>query len=146
MDDFYINNQGAYTIYKVRMGSGFVDAIEAMTQLKDPIENDSRLEHGVRMIVSRKKDKRNVNLTFNIHGATKEQYLENKRNFENVLYGGVVAIKIYGRSETYHLVYTGKSVSYKHSYNGRFGVMVCGFVEPDPSNRTATPNENVILL
>lgn len=146
MDDLFINSLGAYTTYKVRMGRGFIDAIEAGVPLKDPLENSSRLEHGVRMIVTRKKDKRNVTLSFNVHGRTKAEYLTNKAAFENALYNGVVTMQIAGRTEVYHLVYTGKSVTYKHSYNGVFGVITCGFVEPNPSNRTAQPNTNVITI
>ena len=146
MDDFKINNVGAYTTYKVRMGKGFIDTLEAGVQLKDPIENNVRSEHGVRMIVTKKKDKRTLNLTFNIHGTSQANFLTNKAAFEAVLYNGLVDIQITGRSEIYHLVYTGKSVTYNHSYNGVFGVATFGFVEPDPSNRTSTANANVIVI
>ena len=146
MGDFTINNVDAYTTYKVRMGNGFIDALEAAVQLKDPLENSSRLEHGVRMIVSTKKEKRNVTLQFNIHGSTKAEFLTNKAAFEAALYGGTVDIQISGRTEIYHLVYSGKSVTYKHSYNGVFGTMTCGFIEPNPNNRTSTPNGNVIVI
>ena len=146
MGDFKINNVDAYTTYKARMGSGFIDALEAPLQLKDPIENASRTEHGVRMLVSKKKDKRNVTLSFNIHGATKAEFLTNKAAFENALYNGTVDIQIEGRAEIYHLVYSGKSVTYKHSYNGRFGVMTCGFIEPNPDNRISTANSHVLVI
>ena len=145
-DDFYINGNGAYTTYGVRMGSGFIDALEAGLQLKDPIENDSRLEHGVRMLVSTKIAKRNVTLKFNIHGSTQAAFLTNKKAFETALYNGLVNIQIAGRTEVYHLVYSGKSVTYNHSYNGKFGVWTAQFTEPNPSNRTATANTHVTTI
>ena len=154
MNDLYIkgvDNEayvGGYDFYHVRMGSGFLDAIECGVQLKEAIENDSRLEHGVRMLVSKKIAKRNVTLTFNIHGANKTEYMANKTAFEAMLQKGLVSIK--GNDDNhpffYHLVYTGKSVSYKHSYNGKFGIMTCQFVEPDPSKRTSEPSSHVRVI
>lgn len=140
--------QNGYDVYKVRMGKGFIDAIEAPTQLKEPIENDSRLEDGVRMLISTKKAKRTVSLQFNIFGSSISAYMNNKAAFEAMLYGGMVSIKVNDTNHPnyYHLVYTGKSVSYKHSYNGRFGIITCQFIEPNPANRTAAANEKVKLI
>ena len=137
-----------YTTYHVRMGKGFIDVIENAVPLKEPIENDSMLEDGVRMIVFRKKAKRTVILSFNIHGSTKAEYMTNKKAFETMLQKGLVSIKVNGTDhpDYYHLVYTGKSVSYKHSYNGKFGVMTMQFIEPNPANRTSAPNDKVIAI
>lgn len=150
-NDMKINGQNGYDTYRVRMGNGFIDAIESGAPLKDPIENTSRLEHGVRMLVSRKIDKRAVTLTFNIHGSTKTGFLYNKRAFEAMLLRGLVDIQIIEtdgtlRNEVYHLVYTGKSVTYNHSFNGKFGIWTASFIEPNPANRTATPNSYVTAL
>jgi len=137
--------QNGYDYYHVRMGKGFIDALESGIPLKEPIENDSRLEHGVRMLVSTKKAKRNVTLVFNIFGRTEEEYMTHKRTFEGKLLEGLVDIKVNNsnHTEVYHLVYTGKSVSYRHSYNGRFGIFACQFVEPNPDNRSESANEHV---
>lgn len=137
-----------YSTYHVRMGRGFIDAIESGVPLKEPIENDSRLEHGVRMLVSNRKAKRTVTLAFNIHGGSQEVYMSNKRNFENMLQKGLVSLKINDSKHPYyyHLVYTGKSVTYKHSYNGVFGIMTMQFIEPNPSNRTATASTHVRVV
>lgn len=151
MNDLLIKGVGdstyrnGYDYYHVRMGRGFIDSLENGVQLKDPIENDSRLEHGVRMLVSTKVAKRNVTLQFNIFGNTQAVYMANKAAFETMLLKGLVCIKINDTNhpDYYHLVYTGKSVTYKHSYNGRFGVITCQFVEPNPNNRTADDNSYV---
>lgn len=153
----YDNVQMTWVGYHVHMGKGFVDALEAPLQLKDPIENDSRIEDGVRMLVSRRKAKRAVTLRFNIHGATRGEFMDNKRKFETMLYKGVVDIvindsahytKVNGQytDGVYHLVYTGKSVTYEHSYNGTFGVWTAQFIEPNPANRAETANAHVAVI
>ena len=137
-----------YDYYHVRMGQGFIDVLENGVQLKEHIENDSRLEHGVRMLVTTKVDKRTISLKFNIHGATKAAYMTNKRAFETMLLQGMVTIKVNDSNhpDYYHLVYTGKSVSYNHSYNGRFGIFTAQFIEPNPNNRTSTANPYVRII
>ena len=137
-----------YSHYHVRMGQGFLDALEGNLQMKEAVENDSRLEHGVRMLVSNKITKRTINLTFNIFGNTEQQYQANKAAFEAMLYKGIVHIKVNDtyHPNYYHLVYTGKSVSYHHSYSGRFGTMVCQFTEPNPTLRTASEEDHIRVI
>ena len=134
-ENLKINGLESYANYKVVMGKGFIDAIEAPCALKDYIENDSRLEHGTRVIVNNKLAKRAVTLMFNIHGVTEVEYLANKKAFENLMYAGRVIFQIIGRNEIYKMVYTGKSVTYKHSYNGKFGTVSMQFIEPNPADR-----------
>ena len=149
--------RNGYDYYHVRMGQGFIDALEASLQLKDPIENESRKEHGTRTLVSLKKSKRVITLKFNIHGATRAEFMENKKRFENILYNGLVDIIVndpdhyylsYGHytDGVYHLIYTGKSVTYHHSYNGKFGVWTGQFIEPNPANRSEIANQYVDVI
>ena len=141
-DNSYMNG---YETYFVRMGAGFIDSLEGGIQLKEPIENDCRTEDGVRMLVSTKKDKRTLTLSFHIHGSTKALFMTHKKAFETMLLKGLVSIKVNDtdHSDYYHLVYTGKSVTYKHSYTGRFGIWTAQFIEPNPGNRTSTANAKV---
>lgn len=140
--------KNGYDYYHVRMGSGFIDAIENGLALKEHIENDARNEHGVRMMVNTKLAKRTITLQFNIFGATKAAYLTNKSVFEAMLQKGLVSIKVNDNNHVncYHLVYTGKSVTYHHSYNGRFGVFTCQFIEPNPSMRGVTASSKVRVI
>ena len=154
MNDLLIKGVGdseyknGYDYYHVRMGQGFIDALEGGVSLKDIIENNSRLEDGVRMIVNTKMDKRTFTLKFNIHGNTRSQFMANKKFFEAMLLKGLVSIKVNDADhpDYYHLVYTGKSVTYNHSYGGKFGIWTAQFTEPNPANRTITPNVNVIAI
>ena len=50
-------------------GEGFLDSIDAPVPMKDYIENESRLEHGKRIITENAKvDSRNFTLEFTIMG------------------------------------------------------------------------------
>ena len=143
VDDESFKN--GYDYYHVRMGKGFLDALECPLSLKEPVENEVRKEHGTRMLVSTKIAKRTLTLAFNIHGSTRTEYQANKKAFETMLYKGLIDLKVNDddHQDIYHLVYTGKSVTYHHSYNGQFGTVTMQFVEPDPTNRTGDANAHV---
>ena len=140
--------KGGYDEYHVMMGAGFIDALHNGMTLKEPIENESALENGSRIIVNKKKAKRTFNLTFNIHGSSKSEFLANKAKFEAMLYEGVVHMKINDPQyvEYYHLIYTGKSVTYKHSYKVTFGIFTAQFIEPDPTDRGVNQTRQVRVV
>lgn len=138
MQELLINNKNAYTTWGVRMGDNFLDVIGTSSPLKEFIENKSRLEHGKRVIVNNPKvDERDITLSFTIEGSSKSDYQAKKKAFFNELYKGAVDIQVPPNSdEIYHLIYTGKSVSYAQSLCGTFGKISCKFNEPNPTNRT----------
>lgn len=137
MADLIINNRNAFTEWGVRVGDGFLDAIGAPAPMKDFIENKSRLEHGKRVIINNPKlDERDVILTFTIQGSSQADYQAKKSAFQNELYKGVLTIQIPSNgSEVYHLIYTGKSISYAQSLDRTFGKLTVKFNEPNPNNR-----------
>ncbi len=139
MSDLLINGQDAYVKYGVRMGDGFLDAIGAPAPMKEYIENESRLEHGKRVItVDAKVSSRDVNLEFTIQGATPGDYRAKKTAFLAVLYAGGVTVSIPADSpDIYHLVYKGNSPTYAMSRNRCFGKMIVKFEEPNPMRRTS---------
>lgn len=135
--DLIINGQDAYTAWGVSMGDNFIDSIEAPASLKDYITNESRMEHGKRVITDAsviKVASRDVTLQFHIFGNTTEAYVANKKAFQSVLYSGVVDIQIPSRgNEVYHLLYQGKQVSFSQSACD--GKLSAKFEEPNPMNR-----------
>lgn len=137
MEDLIINNRNAFTEWGVRVGDGFLDAIGAPAPMKDFIENKSRLEHGKRVIINNPKlDERDVTLTFTIQGNSQADYQSKKSAFQNELYKGALTIQIPSNgSEIYHLIYTGKSISYAQSLDRTFGKLTVKFNEPNPTNR-----------
>ncbi|AND20742.1 MULTISPECIES: hypothetical protein [Phocaeicola] len=138
MNELLINDKNAYTTWGVRMGDGFLDVIGASAPMKDFIENKSRLEHGKRVIINNPKvDEREITLSFTIEGNSQSDYQAKKKAFFGELYKGAVDIKIPANSsEIYHLIYTGKSVTYAQSLDRTFGKVSMKFSEPNPANRS----------
>lgn len=138
MNELLINNKDAYALWGVRMGEGFLDVIGAAVPMKGFIESKSRLEHGKRVIINNPKvDEREITLSFTIEGNSQSDYQAKKKVFFDELYKGVVDIQIPANSsEVYHLIYTGKSVTYAQSLDRTFGKISSKFSEPNPANRT----------
>lgn len=135
--DLYINNKDAYTTWGVNMGDGFLDALDGFLPMKDYIENDSRLEHGKRMITTNAKvASRDITLEFTITGSSETDYRTKKKAFQQELQAGAFTIRVPALgTEVYHFVYTGKSVSYGLSLSHTFGKISAKFTEPNPMDR-----------
>lgn len=133
---------GSNTLYKdygLRMGEGFIDALTEPLSLKDNVENESRLEHGKRVIVesSPKFQSREVTLDFTLAGSSASDLLAKKNAFLALVYKGAITVEIPKvSSEVYHLIYKGKGSEYAMSTDRRFCHMMLKFEEPDPSRRT----------
>lgn len=136
--DLIINGKDAFSTWGVRMGDGFLDAIDGFNQMKDYIENESRLEHGKRVITDNAKvDSREITLQFTIEGSSESDYRSKKKAFQTELEKGAVSIKIpVLGSEVYKLVYLGKSISYGLSLDRCFGKVSSKFEEPNPTERS----------
>lgn len=136
--DLLINGKDAWNTWGVRMGDGFLDAIDGFNQMKDYIENESRLEHGKRIITDNARvDSREITLQFTIEGDSESDYRTKKKAFQTELEKGAVSIKVpVLGSEVYKLVYLGKSVSYGLSFDRRFGKVSSKFEEPNPADRS----------
>lgn len=133
----YINGKDAWTTWGVRMGDGFLDALDAPLPMKDYIENESRLEHGKRVITTGARvDSREVTLGFTIAGTSESDYRAKKKAFLSELQQGPFTVEVPALGEeVYRLVYTGKSVSYGLSLGRTFGHFSMKATEPDPTDR-----------
>lgn len=138
MTDLLINEKDAFATWGVRMSDGFLDSLGASAPMKEFIENKSRLEHGKRVIINDPKiDEREITLSFTIEGSSQSDYQSKKKTFFDELYKGAVNIQVPANSsEVYHLIYTGKSVTYAQSIDRTFGKISSKFSEPNPTNRT----------
>lgn len=136
--DLFINGKDALETWGVRMGDGFLDAIDGFNEMKDYIENESRLEHGKRVITDNAKvDSREITLQFTIEGSSESDYRIKKKAFQKELEKGAVNIKVpVLGNEVYKLVYLGKSVSYGLSLDRCFGKVSSKFEEPNPMDRS----------
>lgn len=136
--DLFINGNDAWGSWGVRMGDGFLDAIDGFNEMKDYIEDESRLEHGKRVITDNAKvDSREITLQFTIEGNSENDYRSKKKAFQTELEKGAVNIKVpVLGNEVYKLVYLGKSVSYGLSLDRCFGKVSSKFEEPNPMDRS----------
>lgn len=136
--ELYINGKDAWTEWGVNMGEGFLDAIDGFAPMKEYIENDSRLEHGKRvLVVDPKVASREVTLHFTIMGVSQADYRAKRIAFESELRKGSVDVKVPELGEhVYHLVYLGKSVSYGLNISRTFSTLSAKFDEPNPMERT----------
>lgn len=136
--DLIINGKDAWTTWGVRMGEDFLDVIDGFNEMKDYIENESRLEHGKRVITDNARvDSREITLQFTIEGDSESDYRTKKKAFQTELEKGAVNIKIPALgSEVYKLVYLGKSISYGLSLDRCFGKVSSKFEEPNPTERS----------
>lgn len=136
--DLIINGKDAWTTWGVCMGDGFLDAIDGFNEMKDYIEDESRLEHGKRIITDNAKvDSREITLQFTIEGSSESDYRTKKKAFQAELERGTVNIKIPALgTELYRLVYLGKNVSYGLSLDRCFGKVSSKFCEPNPMDRS----------
>lgn len=136
--DLLINGKDAFSTWGVRMGDGFLDAIDGFNEMKDYIENESRLEHGKRVITDNAKvDSREITLQFTIEGSSESDYRAKKKAFQTELEKGAVNIKIPALGdEIYKLIYLGKSISYGMSSDRCFAKVSSKFEEPNPMDRS----------
>lgn len=128
-----------YEDYGVRMGEGFIDALTEPLSLKANIENESRLEHGKRVVVEKepKFAAREVTLDFTISGTSPMDFLKKKNDFLAIMYGGEITLEVPQVSnEVYHLIYQGKGSEYSMNVQRTFCHMMLKFEEPNPAKRT----------
>lgn len=133
--DLIINGKDAWTTWGVRMGEDFLNVIDGFNEMKDYIEDESRLEHGKRMIAENAKvASREISLQFTIEGSSESDFRTKKKSFQKELERGFVNLKIPTLgNEVYKLVYLGKSLSYALSTDRCFCKISSKFEEPNPS-------------
>ena len=100
--EFYINGKDCYTTWGISMDTSSLSALMTPPPLKEFIENKSRLEHGKRVLTS----KRNITLTFNLTAKTEEEFFSRYNSFCEELETGVINIKTkYQPNITYKTIY-----------------------------------------
>lgn len=141
--DLFINNKDAWTTWGVRMGDNFLDVLDGFNEMKEYISDESRKEHGKRIITDNPKvAARDIALQFTIKGKTKSDYRTKKRAFQEELEKGKVEINVPELgTQVYKLVYTGKSLSYGLSLDRCFGHFSSKFTEADPTDREIQNND-----
>ncbi len=133
--DLLINDKDAWNVFGVNMGDGFIENILLPAGNKDYIENESRKEHGKRVLYTNAKlSDRDVTLTFNIHGISRSDYLQKYNSFVEELQKGKVIITVPVLNKKFTLSYQ-KSTSFAIGASMTSSKLSVKFNEPNPSKR-----------
>lgn len=122
-NELIINGKDAWTNYRVKMGSGFLDALEADADNKSYIANEVRTEHGTRVVPIRpKKAERSITLEFVIIGRDHTDYNKRVKAFDALMDNGFVTIQVpKSKDDVYRLYCARKSSSYSRGKGGSIG-------------------------
>ena len=136
--ELFINGKDAWNEWGVNMGDSFLDTIDSFPAMKDYIENDSRLEHGKRVIVAEPRvASRSITLHFTIKGENESDFRMKRKGFETELIQGKVNVNIPALGDdVYKLLYLGQNVTYGLSRGRSFCHLAARFEEPNPMDRT----------
>lgn len=123
--------------YGVTLTRGWREALLKPSSMKSYTTNDSRLEHGIRMMALAKYAKqkeRDVQLSVFIEGTSESDYLAKYENFLNIVaYNGIIFLKVPCMNRIFKLVYTDCTKF------GDFGLrkanVTLKFTEPNPTDR-----------
>nr|DAX65786.1 MAG TPA: tail protein [Caudoviricetes sp.] len=102
------------------------------------IENESRLEHGKRIVPSNPRiDSRNLTLQINLTASDEKQFFERYNAFCEELAAGVLEIETkYQPDVAYKTIY--QSCSQFSQFMRGIGKFTLKLIEPNPNDRTAT--------
>lgn len=135
--ELYINGKDAWIEWGVNMGYSFLDTLDSFPTMKGYVENDSRLEHGKRILLSNPRvASREITLHFTIKGKDETDFRTKRKAFETELISGIVAVNVpVLGADVYKLVYLGKNVTYGLSKTRAFCELAARFEEPNPMDR-----------
>ena len=134
--DITINGKNAKTTWGIVFDSSSISALMVPASVKDYIENDSRLEHGRRVITNNVKvDARtNIQLTFSLYASSETEFFSRYDSFCAELEAGTLNIIISSRpTVVYKCLY--KSCKQFTQYNNRLARFSLTVIEPNPKDR-----------
>lgn len=134
-DELYINGKDAYTTWGISMDDTSLSELMTPVSNKEFVENESRLEHGKKVIVSNPRlDARNVTLKINLSATSEQQFFERYNSFCKELATGVLEIKSkYQPDVVYKTIY--QSCSQFSQFMRGIGKFTLKLVEPNPNDR-----------
>lgn len=132
----FINNKNIWETWGAELMDGSMEALLTPAPLKDYIQNESRLEHGTRIIStpeSCKMAEREISIPVLITGTGKSDYLSKYASFVNELISGKIALKVPALGKVYNLYYL--SCGKYGSYGECRGKLMVKLKEPNPADR-----------
>ena len=147
-NELIINGKDAWTTYRVKMGYGFLDALEADADNKSYITNEVRTEHGTRVVPIRpKKAERSITLEFVIVGIDHSDYNKRIKAFDALMDNGFVTIQVpRSKDDVYRLFCARKSPTCSRGKGGVIGKKSLKFIEYNPTNRGALTDADIDMF
>lgn len=135
-DELFINGKDAYLTWGISMADTSLSELMTPPSNKAFIENESRLQHGKRVVpVDPKWDQRNLTLQINLTAATETQFLARYDGFCKELATGVLHIKTkYQPGVVYKTIYL--SCGQFSQFMRGIGKFSLKLNEPNPNDRT----------
>ncbi len=137
-EELYINGKDAYTTWGITMDNTGLSELMTPSSNKTFIENESRLEHGKRIVPANPRvDSRNLTLQINLTASDEKQFFERYNSFCEELATGVLEIETkYQPDVSYKTIY--QSCSQFSQFMRGIGKFTLKLIEPNPNDRTAT--------
>jgi hypothetical protein len=116
--------------------------------LKEPIKNESRLEHGNHIIIAGtpRFASRDVTIAMNLTAPDEATWLLRYYDFCNEIAKGKITIRTNRQEDVYYrFIYVSPPSQYSQ-YMCEMASFTLKLTEPDPSNRTATDNGTILVV
>lgn len=137
--DLKINDRDARATWGVIPNTKLLAALLAPPSVKDPIQSESRLEHGTRTIIpqnSVKLAKRDITLEVGLTAPSLTEFYTRYKSFIEELTSGW--LKIASPKFLPGVIFNCRYVSCTQftNYNGRIAKFILKLEEPNPNNRS----------
>ena len=133
-DELRINGKDAYTTWGISMDNNALSELMTPSSNKTFIENESRLEHGKRVVIANPRvDVRNLTLQINLTASSVEQFFE---RYNSLATGALEIETKYQPKVVYKTIY--QSCSQFSQFMRGIGKFSLKLYEPNPNDRTKT--------
>lgn len=132
----YINEKDIFVNYGATLIRGAYEALLTPAAAKSYISNESRMQHGVRMIANAENARtqsREFVINILIEGSDEVSYLRQYEAFINDVSAGLFELKVPRLGRIFKVVYS--SCSKYGNYGLKKGIFALRLVEPNPKDR-----------
>ena len=126
-----------YTEYGVSFVKGSYLQLIRKGATKAYVSNDSRLQHGIRMVAKpeySKLNSRNIQVTILLEANSRAQYVSRIEAFTDKITRGLFCLKIPSCYRVFRLVYTDMKI--KQEFRDNRATFTLEMTEPNPDDRT----------
>ena len=134
-----------YTIYGISFLKGSWLELLKKSQSKGYVENDSRLEHGVKVVAKpeyAKYAKKTLSLTILLEAANASDFSRNLEEFTDKVSRGMFELKVPTIDRVFRLVYT--DISIKQQYRNFKATFTLELQEPNCNDRTRADGTSIV--